>query len=53
MSLTNSQDCIVTARTPGEPWWDELAVPPTPGPQMIVVSKSTGEVRTFFGGSVP
>jgi hypothetical protein len=49
----NSRDYIVVGRPLGEPWWHEIADRPIPGPPMIVVSKATGEVRTFIGGSVP
>jgi hypothetical protein len=45
--LENSADYILTARTPGEPWWHEIPNDrPIPGPPMIVVSKATGAVRT-------
>jgi hypothetical protein len=49
----NSADYILTGRTVGEPWWHEIEDRPIPGPPMIVVSKATGEVRTFIGASVP
>lgn len=49
----NSADFILTARQRGEPWWHEDPDRPIPGPPMIVVSKATGEVRTFIGGGVP
>jgi hypothetical protein len=51
----NSRDYIVVGRTPGGPWWHEMPIgeQPIPGPPMIVVSKVTGAVRTFIGGSVP
>jgi hypothetical protein len=49
----NSADYILTARQRGEPWWHETPERQIPGPPMIVVSKATGEVRTFIGGSVP
>jgi hypothetical protein len=49
----NSADYILTARQRGEPWWHEAAIRLIPGPPMIVVSKATGELRTFIGASVP
>ena len=50
----NGPDFILVARSPGQPWWHEqLPDAPIPGPPMIVVSKSTGVVRTFVGAMVP
>ena len=50
----NGRDFILVGRSPGQPWWHEqLPDAPIPGPPMIVVSKSTGVVRTFVGAMVP
>jgi len=45
---------ILVGRSPGQPWWHgQLPDAPIPGPPMMVVSKSTGVVRTFVGAMVP
>jgi hypothetical protein len=49
----NSADYILTARQSGEPWWHDAPLREIPGPPMIVVSKATGQVRTFIGAGVP
>jgi hypothetical protein len=49
----NHADYILTARQRGEPWWHQIPDRPIPGPPMIVVSKATGQVRTFVGAGVP